>query len=463
MMNEHPEFEDLSAFVDGEAPEWQDHVDSCAACRADVDRLRAVTAAVGRPVPPVAADVRERTLSIALDALGPLVATDSGGIDTPRPRPRPLRPPVTESRPVVVAPPPPRWRAKGPWVAVGSVAAVLLAFVLGAALLRAPGAAATTPRRSRPVPPTPPSGRRHPRATTSTSRPRPAPGELTGSDLGPVDDAAQLAAKAGARLGRQADSVGGKSSAAVASPATPRPRPPPPHCRRPGTAAWPAPPSAPARARSRCGRRGLGRASPSWARSSTSPLPPAGAGRCSSSASPPGPTRRRSGFWRWLSRGAGCSSKRRCPEEGRDRTQGDGQPSLPFHDRQPVAGGGPGRDQQASDREDATPGGNQRRPSRGRPPPPPRTRTARPRSRPPRSPVRRRRTRPAPRLPSGDGGAGQECEGPAHLRPREAAGRGHGRSHGKGRLTSWRMLPIRVSPAPARLPRQSRPSRPRRP
>ena len=35
MMNEHPEFEDLSAFVDGEAPEWQDHVDSCAACRAD--------------------------------------------------------------------------------------------------------------------------------------------------------------------------------------------------------------------------------------------------------------------------------------------------------------------------------------------------------------------------------------------------------------------------------------------
>ena len=69
-MNEHPEFEDLSAFVDGEAPQWLGHVDSCPTCRADVDRLRAVAAVVGQRVPPVAAAARERALSVALEALG---------------------------------------------------------------------------------------------------------------------------------------------------------------------------------------------------------------------------------------------------------------------------------------------------------------------------------------------------------------------------------------------------------
>ena len=44
-MNEHPDFEALSAFVDGEAPQWRRHVDACDLCLADVARLRAVRAA----------------------------------------------------------------------------------------------------------------------------------------------------------------------------------------------------------------------------------------------------------------------------------------------------------------------------------------------------------------------------------------------------------------------------------
>lgn len=70
-MSEHAELEALSAFVDGEAPEWAPHVETCAACRASVERLRAVSAAVGGPVgPPPAAD-RERAIAAALDGAPP--------------------------------------------------------------------------------------------------------------------------------------------------------------------------------------------------------------------------------------------------------------------------------------------------------------------------------------------------------------------------------------------------------
>ncbi|HWI04903.1 MAG TPA: zf-HC2 domain-containing protein [Acidimicrobiales bacterium] len=47
---EHADFEALSAYVDGEAPEWADHVEGCPRCRATAADLRALSATVGAPV-----------------------------------------------------------------------------------------------------------------------------------------------------------------------------------------------------------------------------------------------------------------------------------------------------------------------------------------------------------------------------------------------------------------------------
>jgi hypothetical protein len=65
----HADFEALSAFVDGEAPEWADHVAGCAACRATAADLRALSAQVGVPAEPPPAAQREAAIAAALDAL----------------------------------------------------------------------------------------------------------------------------------------------------------------------------------------------------------------------------------------------------------------------------------------------------------------------------------------------------------------------------------------------------------
>jgi hypothetical protein len=68
-MSEHADLEALSAYVDGEAPEWAGHVEGCAACRATVEQLRAVASAVGAPVEPPPAALRETALTAALGDL----------------------------------------------------------------------------------------------------------------------------------------------------------------------------------------------------------------------------------------------------------------------------------------------------------------------------------------------------------------------------------------------------------
>ena len=67
----HPDFEALSAYVDGEAPEWALHVAACAQCRATAEQIRQVAAAIGAPVDSPPAPDQERAVSAALDgALG---------------------------------------------------------------------------------------------------------------------------------------------------------------------------------------------------------------------------------------------------------------------------------------------------------------------------------------------------------------------------------------------------------
>jgi hypothetical protein len=67
MTDRHADFEALSAYVDGEAPEWAAHVADCPSCAASADALRAVAGAVAAPVEPAPAAVREAALSAALD------------------------------------------------------------------------------------------------------------------------------------------------------------------------------------------------------------------------------------------------------------------------------------------------------------------------------------------------------------------------------------------------------------
>jgi hypothetical protein len=64
---DHADLEALSAYVDGEAPEWADHVAGCEECRAAAARIGAVAAALRAPVDPPAAAVRERAVTAALD------------------------------------------------------------------------------------------------------------------------------------------------------------------------------------------------------------------------------------------------------------------------------------------------------------------------------------------------------------------------------------------------------------
>lgn len=65
---DHADLDALSAYVDGEAPEWADHVAACEACRAAAARLGAVAAAVREPVDPPPEATRERAIAAALEA-----------------------------------------------------------------------------------------------------------------------------------------------------------------------------------------------------------------------------------------------------------------------------------------------------------------------------------------------------------------------------------------------------------
>ncbi|MDP1806956.1 MAG: hypothetical protein Q8K72_17405, partial [Acidimicrobiales bacterium] len=68
MTAEHADFEALSAFVDGEAPEWAEHVAGCPRCRATAAELRALSARVAAPADRPPAAQREAAIAAALGA-----------------------------------------------------------------------------------------------------------------------------------------------------------------------------------------------------------------------------------------------------------------------------------------------------------------------------------------------------------------------------------------------------------
>jgi len=72
-MTDHADFESLSAFVDGEAPEYGPHVATCASCLATVTVLRGLQASVGVAVEGAGAEQRERHLAAATGRTRPQV------------------------------------------------------------------------------------------------------------------------------------------------------------------------------------------------------------------------------------------------------------------------------------------------------------------------------------------------------------------------------------------------------
>src|SRR4051794_305266 len=74
-MTEHPDTEALSAYFDGEAPEWDEHVRSCAECRRRLDAFGQVRAAIVGPVSTADAERREGAIAGALKADKPPART----------------------------------------------------------------------------------------------------------------------------------------------------------------------------------------------------------------------------------------------------------------------------------------------------------------------------------------------------------------------------------------------------
>ena len=198
--SDHPDVEALSAHVDGEAPEWADHVAACAACRASADQLRAVAAAVGGPVEPPSAAYREIAVIAALDDLDRRHAAE-GARSARR-----------------------RWERR--WTALS--AAAVIAAVLGFSAILALGTRSSdqTTVAGPALESTPMAG-----DVSGSRADAPAAASAPPADLGDVADAATLLARARAALaptgaGPTSSSANAGASRNAAAPPNPAPTAP---------------------------------------------------------------------------------------------------------------------------------------------------------------------------------------------------------------------------------------------
>ena len=171
MSSQHAGIEAISAYVDGEAPEWADHIAACAQCRESAATLRAVAVAVGRPVDAPSAADRDRAVAAALDAAPVSDGHDAERARFARRRPRPAR----------------------PWAMPAAAAAVV-------ALLAAAGVVLSSYRTSDETTtlagPTPESDAQTPSPFDSGGGVAAAAPSAPPGDLGDVTDAATLRARA---------------------------------------------------------------------------------------------------------------------------------------------------------------------------------------------------------------------------------------------------------------------------
>ena len=207
-MTSHPGFEDLSAYHDGEAPEWASHVAACRECRARLDELAALSAAVARPPEgPLAADDPVARAVAAGGTVAPSAEDAGEPAATPMAPVAPVAghlPSAPSALPEPAHPGRGRWLA---WVTAASAAAVLVLVVGVLAVLnrsdgdRTTGSALTESERSTPGSEASPTD---PGADMATDAPAPGPAPASaaaGGDLGEVGDAQTLLARVGPSLG----------------------------------------------------------------------------------------------------------------------------------------------------------------------------------------------------------------------------------------------------------------------
>jgi hypothetical protein len=124
MTGQHADFEAVSAYVDGEAPEWADHVEGCARCRATAAQIRAVANAMSRPVVGPSEAEREAAVAAAVESFSTSDGVGGGDVPTVVPLGDRRRSRLAPERPASGRP----GRSR-PW-AVPAVAAVIIG-VLG--------------------------------------------------------------------------------------------------------------------------------------------------------------------------------------------------------------------------------------------------------------------------------------------------------------------------------------------
>ncbi len=254
----HPDFETLSAHVDGEAPEVAAHVAGCAECRTKVKWLRTAIALVATPVPPADASAREQALARAGDAFDrrPAVVADAAnaGREAAASGVSPRAPSASDraaagaaGRRSESAGPPPapvpigagrRGRARGGsglWVGLGSVAALVVAVLVGVTALGGGSgddgntvAAGPAPERNS-ISAAGDTAAGTSTGAAGTDSSAESAGGLNGGDLGQIGDAATLVAKAAPALSRTRQTLSAPQSgpapaglAADAPPITPK-------------------------------------------------------------------------------------------------------------------------------------------------------------------------------------------------------------------------------------------------
>jgi hypothetical protein len=222
-VDDHPSFEDLSAYHDGEAPEWAAHVADCATCGDTVASLSSLSAAVAEVDANWAGAARGDPVARAIAAAG---AVSDGHPDAAR---------ETGTAPSPAVAPPPRptpLPSRGRWLvaAVAAAAVVVVAAGLTAVLRRGNASDSTTTAAGRPQ-----SELANPEAAVGGAGPAAdsATPAVVGGELGDIPDRATLLAKVGPLLS-SGRSLAGEGGAGV-------PAAPPVRSSVPGVADVPAP------------------------------------------------------------------------------------------------------------------------------------------------------------------------------------------------------------------------------
>ena len=215
-VDDHPSFEDLSAYHDGEAPEWAAHVGACPACRDTVAALSSLSAAVaGRTSADAGHNSADagHTSADAGDPVARAVAAAAQGSDVGD---------IRADAPPTAAPPPrpTPLPSRARWLAAAAAAAAVVVVAVGLTVVlrrsNTPDSTTTAAgpaRNTQEAAPEAAVGGPAPAADSAAG----APTAVVGGDLGDIRDPATLLAKVGPLLssGRGLAGEGGADAPAA--------------------------------------------------------------------------------------------------------------------------------------------------------------------------------------------------------------------------------------------------------